>query len=135
MPHNNNSLPVFDLLGRVLLAAIFVFAGIGKIMHYHMTQSYMAQYGVPGVLLPAVIAVELGGGLCIILGIFTRIAATALALFSIAAIAIFHRTFATEMDQIVTLAELGFTGGLILLAVNGPGRFSICAGRCAHKKG
>lgn len=128
--NNNTASAAFDLIGRILLAGIFVFAGIGKIMHYHMTQSYMGHYGVPGSLLPGVIALELVGGACVILGLFTRTAAAILALFSIAAIAIFHRTFATQMDQIVTLAELSMTGGLILLAANGPGRFSLCgAGR------
>ncbi|MHB1951096.1 MAG: DoxX family protein [Acidiferrobacteraceae bacterium] len=130
MSHNNNVMhAILDLIARILLAAIFVYAGIGKIMHYHMTQSYMMHYGVPGLLLPGVIAVEILGGACVILGLYTRAAAAILALFSIAAIVIFHRTFATQMDQIVTLAELSMTGGLIVLALNGPGRFSVCGRR------
>ena len=127
MSHNNKGLAVFDLIGRVFLAFIFVFAAIGKIENYHGTRLYMTSYGVPGGLLPVVIAVELLSGLAVMAGLWTRWAASLLALFSIAAIAIFHQNFSTMSDQIVTLAEVSFTGGLIVLAVNGPGCFSLDA--------
>ena len=60
------------LVGRVLLALMFVMAGWGKIGGYAGTQGYMEAMGVPGFMLPLVILLELGGGLAIMLGLFTR---------------------------------------------------------------
>ncbi len=122
---NKQTEAALDLIGRVLLAAIFVIAAIGKINNYAGTQGYMQAYGVPGALLPLVIACELLGGIAVIIGLFTRVAAGALALFSLAAIVIFHHTVTDETSQIILLAELGFTGGLIMLVVNGPGAWSV----------
>ena len=60
--------PLVSLVARILLSAIFIFSGYGKIIGYAGTEAYMQQHGVPGVLLPAVIAVELLGGLAILFG-------------------------------------------------------------------
>ncbi len=127
MSSKNKGRAVFDLIGRVLLAFIFLFAAIGKIEDYDGTRLYMVSYGLPGGLLPVVIAVELFGSVAVMVGLWTRWAALLLALFSTAAIVIFHQNFTTMADQIVTLAEVSFTGGLILLAVNGPGCLSLDA--------
>ena len=127
MSSKNKGLAVFDLIGRVLLAFIFLFAAIGKIEDYDGTRLYMVSYGLPGGLLPVVIAVELFGSVAVMVGLWTRWAALLLALFSTAAIVIFHQNFTTMTDQIMTLAEVSFTGGLILLAVNGPGCLSLDA--------
>ena len=127
MSYKDKGLAVFDLIGRVLLAFIFLFAAIGKIEDYDGTRLYMVSYGLPGGLLPVVIAVELFGSVAVMVGLWTRWAALLLALFSTAAIVIFHQNFTTMADQIVTLAEVSFTGGLILLAVNGPGCLSLDA--------
>ena len=56
--------PLVSLVARILLSAIFIFSGYGKIIGYAGTEAYMQQNGVPGMLLPAVIAVELLGGPC-----------------------------------------------------------------------
>ena len=64
-----------DFLGRVLIAAIFLVAGLGKISGYAATQGYMASMGVPGALLPLVIALEVGGAVAIIAGWHTRLVA------------------------------------------------------------
>ncbi|MHB1512578.1 MAG: DoxX family protein [Acidiferrobacter sp.] len=127
MEYNKKGLAVFELIGRVLLALIFVFAALGKIEDYEGTRLYMVSHGLPGGLLPFVIALELAGGLAVIAGLWTRIAASLLALFSITAIAIFHHSLATINDQVVMLAETSFTGGLIVLAVHGPGCLSLDA--------
>ncbi|HUW98408.1 MAG TPA: DoxX family protein [Acidiferrobacter sp.] len=127
MADNKKGLAVFDLIARILLALIFVFAALGKIADYHGTAMYMAAYGIPVSLLPLVIAVELLGGLAVIIGLWTRFAAWMLAAFSIVAIVIFHHTFATMSEQIIGLAEISFTGGLIGLAVNGPRCISVDA--------
>ncbi|MHB1565927.1 MAG: DoxX family protein [Acidiferrobacter sp.] len=125
MSDNKKSLAVFELIGRIFLASIFLFAAIGKIMNYHGTAAYMAAYGVPSGLLPVVIAVELLGSFGLIFGLFTRYAAAMLAIFSLTAIIIFHHTFPSPMDKIVTLAEIAFTGGLITVAVHGAGCLSL----------
>ncbi|HGY5295523.1 TPA: DoxX family protein [Aeromonas salmonicida] len=67
------------LVGRVLLALMFVMAGWSKIGGYAGTQGYMEAMGVPGFMLPLVILLELGGGLAVVLGLFTRSIAVLLA--------------------------------------------------------
>lgn len=114
-----------DFIARLFVASLFLYAGIGKILDYHGTAAYMAAYGVPTDLLPIVIAVELLGSICLILGLLTRPAATILALFSLAAIVIFHHVLDSQAAVIVTLAELGLTGGLMQIAIHGPGCISI----------
>ena len=79
-----------DLTGRILIAGMFVMAGVSKIGTFAGTQAYMASAGVPGALLPAVIALEVLGGIALILGYRTRIVAIALAVFTVVAAFLFH---------------------------------------------
>lgn len=116
--------PYSDLAGRVLIATIFIIAGWGKISGYAGTQAYMASAGVPGALLPLVIALELGGGIAIVLGLFTRPIALLLAGFSIASALLFH---ATPDQQILLLKNLAMAGGFLFLVANGAGRLSVDA--------
>lgn len=113
------------LIGRVLLAHIFVLAGISKITAYAATQGYMANAGVPGGLLPLVIAVELGGGLALILGWFTGLSALALAGFSIVAALLFHGNYHDQMQLLMLMKDFSMAGGLLILAVHGPGDWSV----------
>jgi Predicted membrane protein len=116
-----------ELLGRVLLALMFVVAGAGKISAYAGTQAYMHSAGVPGALLPLVILTEIGGGILIVLGWQTRIVAFLLAGFTALALLIFHHHIANQTDQIIVLAELGVLGGFLLLVANGAGPWSLDA--------
>jgi putative oxidoreductase len=116
-----------SLLGRVGLALIFVISGLSKVSGYAATQQYMDSMGVPGALLPLVIALELGGGFVILAGAFTRWVAIALALFSIAAAALFHANFADQMQAISFWKNVAIAGGFLLLAANGPGALSLDA--------
>jgi putative oxidoreductase len=109
-----------NLLGRILLAHIFLLAGINKIGGYASTQGYMEAMGVPGMLLPLVILLEIGGALALIIGWQTKWAAYALAVFSVLAAIIFHQG---EMIQI--MKNLSMAGGLLILAVHGAGAFSL----------
>ena len=79
-----------ELLGRILIAAMFIDAGVPKISAFAATQAYMASAGVPGALLPAVIALEVLGGVALILGYRTRIVAMAMAAFTVFAALLFH---------------------------------------------
>lgn len=116
-----------DLAGRVLLAAIFLIAGLQKVGGYDGTAAYMASVGVPGALLPAVIALEIGGALAIIAGFQTRLVAILLAGFSGVAALLFHADFADPMQSILFLKNLSIAGGLLALAANGAGAWSIDA--------
>ncbi|MDA8390009.1 MAG: DoxX family protein [Gammaproteobacteria bacterium] len=119
------STAVADFVARLFLSSIFVYAVIGKITNYHATAAYMTAFGVSTALLPVVIVVELLGSLCLIFGFMTRIAAAVLAVFSLAAIVIFHHVLNNQAAIIVALAELAFTGGLMQLAIHGAGCISI----------
>lgn len=115
-----------NLAGRILLAHIFLLAGLNKLGGgYAGTQAYMESVGVPGMLLPLVIALEIGGALAIILGWQTRLAAWALALFSIVAAIIFHSNFADQIQMILFMKNFSIAGGLLLLAANGAGALSL----------
>lgn len=114
-----------ELLGRILLAVIFLIAGYGKIVGYAGTAGYMAHMGVPGALLPLVIATEILGGLAIVLGYHTRIAAFLLGGFTVLAALIFHHNLADHMQQLMFLKDLAIAGGFMMLVVNGAGSWSL----------
>lgn len=115
-----------DLAGRILIALIFVIAGYGKIGGYDGTAGYMEAMGVPGALLPLVILTELVGGIAIVLGLFTRPAALALAGFSILSAWLFHNP-ADAAQQIMFMKNVALGGGFLILAANGAGAWSLDA--------
>lgn len=118
------------LLGaRALLAAIFILSGYNKIVGYAGTQQYMAANGVPDILLPLVILVELGGGLLILVGFQTRLAAILLAGFTLVAAVLFHSKFGDRNQMIHFMKNLAIAGGFLSLYAAGPGPFSIDARR------
>ena len=113
------------LVARVFASAIFIIAGYGKLgAGYAGTQAYMAAMGVPGAMLPLVIALELGGGIALLLGFQTRLAAFLLAGFSISAALIFH-TGADQMQQIMLMKNFAMAGGLLAFTMFGAGRLSL----------
>ncbi|HJW07826.1 MAG TPA: DoxX family protein [Rhodanobacter sp.] len=118
----NTSLTLF---GRVGLSLIFIISGWGKIAAYAGTQQYMASAGVPGSLLPLVIALELGGGLAVLTGAFTRWIALALAAFSLASAALFHAHLGDAAQAINFWKNVAMAGGFLMLAANGAGTLSL----------
>ena len=114
-----------DLLGRLMLATLFVVAGYGKIAGYDGTAGYMAALGVPALLLPVVIALELGGGLALALGFKTRIVAFLLGGFTMLAGLIFHNNFADPMQQVMFLKNVAIAGAFLMLLANGPGALTL----------
>lgn len=118
------------LAARVLLAQIFLVAGFGKLgAGYAGTQAYMEAMGIPGMLLPLVIALEIGGGLALIAGFMTRWAALALAGFAVVSAVIFHANFGDQTQAIMFMKNLAMAGGLLLLYVQGAGSYSLDARR------
>lgn len=122
---NNTLTNTAELAGRILMATLFVLAGFGKITQYAGTQSYMAAMGVPGAMLPLVIALELGGGLALIAGFQTRLIALALAGFSLASAVLFHSNLADQTMFIMFFKNVSMAGGFLIIAAHGPGAFSI----------
>ena len=116
---------VAELGGRVLLAALFLIAGIGKIGSYAATAGYMAAVGVPTALLPVVIATEVLGGIAIAIGWKTRIVAFLLAGFTLLSALIFHSDFADQVQFVMFLKNVSIAGGFLLLVANGAGRLSV----------
>jgi putative oxidoreductase len=116
---------ILVVAARLLASAIFIIAGYGKLgAGYAGTQAYMASAGVPAALLPLVIALEIGGGLSLLLGFQTRLVAFLLAGFCIAAAMLFH-TGADQMQHIMFLKNLSMAGGLLAFTVFGAGRLSL----------
>jgi putative oxidoreductase len=113
------------LVGRLLLAALFLIEGWSKLRGYAPAAAYMERFSVPGLLLPAVILAELGGGLLVAIGWQTRCAALALSIFCIVAALLFHANFADRNQVLHFEKDLAIAGGLLVLAAFGPGRFSL----------
>lgn len=126
------------LVGRLLLAALFLPAGIGKIAGFEGTVGYIASVGLPLASLAAIAAVvvEVAGGLALIAGFRTRIAALVLALFTLAASVFFHAYWAAPADQqmvteLLFFKNIAVVGGLLMLAAFGAGAWSLDARRKA----
>lgn len=116
---------VLIVVARLMAASIFIAAGISKLgAGYVGTQGYMSSVGVPGELLPLVIALEIGGGLALLFGFQTRLAAFLLAVFCIVSGLLFH-SGAEQMQQIMLMKNYAIAGGLLAFTVFGAGRWSL----------
>jgi len=116
---------IIQLISRIMLALIFILAGIGKIKDPAGTIGYMQSVGLPGLLLWPTIALELLGGIALVIGYKTRLVAFALAAFCILSAALFHSNFADQMQMISFLKNIAIAGGLLLLAVGGSTAYSV----------
>ena len=125
-PSSPSFIPAF---GRLLLAAIFILSGIGKVAAPAATIGYIASTGLPFATLgfAAAVAVELGGGILLAVGYQTRLVASILALFSIVTALIFHHAFGDQNQMIHFLKNVAIAGGLLQVAAFGAGAFSIDA--------
>ncbi len=122
----SNAIP---LVGRVLLAAIFVLSGVGKISSADATQGYIASVGLPFPQLAflGAVLIEIGGGLLLAVGYKTRLAAIVLAVFSVATALIFHSAIGDQNQFIHLLKNFAIAGGLLQVAAFGAGTLSLDA--------
>ena len=119
------------LVARVFLSILFILAGFSKLTAISGTAGYFAGLGLPVPTVTAVLVglVEFVGGLAILVGFQTRIAAAIVALFTIGATLVAHMNFAEGMNALMAQKNLAIAGGLILLALQGAGSISIDAKR------
>lgn len=119
------------LLGRVLLSIIFIMSGFSKLGAVEGTAGYMASLGIPapGLVVWLVIALEILGGIAILIGFFTRYAAWALAAFCVASGYLGHFQPEDQMQMISFMKNLAIAGGFLALAAAGAGSLSVDARR------
>jgi putative oxidoreductase len=113
------------LIGRLLLALIFVHESFTLIGDFSGAAGYMARQGISMPLFVAVIALQLGGGLSLVFGLLARLGAVALGLFCIGTALMFHTDFASQNELLHFEKDLGLAGGMFVLAATGAGRFSL----------
>ena len=116
---------VSELAGRSFLAVLFLLSGLGKVGAYGATAAYMSSVGLPGVLLPVVIATEVLGALAVILGWQTRVTALLLAGYTLLTALVFHTNFADQIEMIMFLKNVSIAGAFLLLVANGAGSLSL----------
>jgi len=104
------------IAGRVLMALLFVLAGVAKIIGPKPFLAHMAEHRVPGFLLPAVIALELVGGLSVLTGVQGRWGALALAIFCVLTALIFHLDWSDKAERTLCLKDIAIAGGLLVIA-------------------
>ncbi|PSH23826.1 hypothetical protein B7R74_01695 [Yersinia pseudotuberculosis] len=114
------------MVARILMPIIFIVAGYGKMGDaYAGTQQYMQAMGVPGFFLPLTILLEFGGGLAILFGFLTHTTSLFIAGFTLLTAFIFHADFTDSTNQLMFMKNLSIAGGFLVLAIAGPGGFSI----------
>jgi putative oxidoreductase len=120
--------PYSTLTGRILLATIFLLSGFNKIANPAGTQDYMAAMGLTWAttfFYLGAIGIEIGGGLSVLLGCWTRLGAVALIIFMIPTTLIFHTHLSDQNQMIHLLKNLAMIGGLLYVAGHGPGPMSL----------
>ena len=116
---------LIDLLGRLLISALFLISAYNKILSIDGTMSWMSGFGVPGFLLYPAIALEIILPLFVIIGYQARISAGLLAIFCIATAFLFHYDFVDQMQTIAFLKNFGLAGGFLIIAAHGPKEWAI----------
>ena len=113
------------LVGRLLLALIFVHEGYTLVTHFAGGAAYMAEQGISLPLFVMVIALQLGAGLALVVGLLTRLGALGLGLFCVATAFMFHTNFADQNELLHFEKDLGIAGGMFTLIVAGAGAISL----------
>ena len=127
------------VVGRVLLALMFVLSGFGKLTGIEGSAGYIASAGLPMATALAVIVglLEFFGGLALMVGFHARWAALALGLFTLLASLLFHNFWAMPADkafmqQLIFMKNLSVAGGMFIVAALGAGPASIDAARASR---
>jgi putative oxidoreductase len=126
----------FAFFARIFLAVLFVFSGWAKLTGFEGTVGYVASNGlpVPQLFAALTILIELGGGILLVLGLFSRIAAFIMAGFVLLTIVLVHHFWAmgdaeAAANQLAAMKNLAIAGGLLMVTAFGPGAWAVGPGR------
>ncbi len=113
------------LVGRILIAVLFLLAGFGKLADVPGFTGYLQSGGLPGFLAWPAVIFELAVGVLLVIGFQTRWVGLAGATFCVVSAALYHNNFADQTQMVMFLKNLAIAGGFLLLAANGPGKFAL----------
>ena len=116
---------IVEFVGRVLLSALFLIEGLGKISMKENVIMYMEDYGVPGILFFPAIILEILFPLILIAGYKTKWIASIMALFTFSVAIIFHTDFTEGMQMMLFLKDIAIAGGFMIIIARGPGKISL----------
>ena len=110
---------LFDLLGRILISALFIISAYNKVLSIDGTMSWMEGFGIPGFLIYPTILLEIILPLFVIVGYQARVSASILAIFCIVTAFLFHFDFSDQSQFISFLKNIGLAGGFLFIVANG----------------
>ena len=115
------------LTARVLISLIFLISGVLKLFFFGNTLQYMQSFNIPFVTFALVVAIiiEIGGGFSLLLGLKAKWGAWILIPYTIILTLIFHLNLTDQLQMVAFLRNLAIIGGLILISMYGPGKFSL----------
>lgn len=113
------------IVGRILIAVLFLLAGFGKLADVQGFTGYLQSGGLPGFLAWPAILFEIAVGILLIIGYQTRLVGLAGAAFCVVSAALYHNDFADQTQMVMFLKNLAIAGGFLLLAANGPGKYAM----------
>ena len=116
---------IVEFVGRILLSALFLIEGLGKISMQEEVIMYMEEYGVPGILFIPATALEVLSPLLLIVGYKTKWVASIMALFTFAVAIIFHTDFSEGMQMMFFLKDIAIAGGFMIIVAYGPSKISL----------
>ena len=116
---------VIDLIGRILISALFLISAFNKIFNLEGSMSWMEGFGLPGFLIYPAIVIEIVLPVFVIVGYQARIAAGILASFCLVTAFIFHFDFSNQMQLVSFLKNIGLAGGFLFIVANGTKDWSV----------
>ena len=116
---------IVEFIGRILLSALFVIEGIGKIYIQEDVVAYMESYGVPEILFVPAIILEILFPTLLVVGYKTKWVASVMALFTFTVAIIFHTDFSEGMQMMLFLKDIAIAGGFMIIVAYGPSKISL----------
>ena len=110
---------VLDLIGRILISALFLISAYNKIFNLEGSMSWMEGFGVPSFLIFPAIAIEIILPVLVIIGYQARLAAGILSIFCILTAFVFHFDFSNQSQLISFLKNIGLAGGFLFILAHG----------------